>query len=72
VTTALSSNQELNDGIAFLLSTSENPPSENNQSWEQFTFRNNAAISSITVLMDIEKRVKMAESQAIQYINTQN
>jgi hypothetical protein len=72
VTKALSSNQELNDGIAFLLSTSENPPSENNQSWEQFTFRNNAAISSITVLMDIEKRVKMAESQAIQYINTQN
>jgi hypothetical protein len=69
---SVNSNQVLHDGIAFLLNTSENPPSESNQSWEQFTFGNNAAISSITVLKDIEKRVKMAESQAIQYINNQN
>ena len=72
IASAISPNQELIDGITFLLDTNDNPPNEKNLDWGKFTFANNAAISSITVLMDIEKRVRMAESKAIQYINSQN
>ena len=63
---------ELAAEIKKLLNTNDFPTDQGTQAWEQFTFGDNAAICAISVLTDIETRVRMAESQTIQFINTQN
>ena len=67
---ATSSNQELTNVISKLLDTNDIITDQGILTWEQFNFKNKVIISSITTLKDIEKRVKMVESQTIQYINT--
>lgn len=57
-------NQDLNKNINNLINISDYP----NQTWEQYSFSNNALISTIAVLTDIEKRVRMVESQSVQQI----
>lgn len=68
--TATGLNQELSTSIEKLLNTSDVFIDKENQTWEQFTFQDKPIICSITFLKNIEMRVKMVESQAIQYINT--
>lgn len=60
---------ELNNNIKNLINTSDIIINQENKTWEQFTFGNCTLISSISILKDIEKRIRMVESQAIQSIN---
>ncbi|MHC1704284.1 MAG: hypothetical protein AB9846_10285 [Tenuifilaceae bacterium] len=66
------SDTDINKTICSLLDTSDKSIKDQNQKWEIYTFSDNPLISTLTVLMDIEKKVKMAEKQSIQYINSQN
>lgn len=66
-----SSNSDLNKNIIKLLETNDVFVNQENVLWEQFTFGHIPQISSIAVLRDIEKRVKMVESQTIQHLITQ-
>lgn len=67
----ITSNNSLNKNISKLLDTSNIYIDSEHQTWEQLNFNNNTIIGSIAILTDIEKRVRMVESQTIQYINTE-
>lgn len=66
------SNPDLSSNIGKLISTYDVPTNQKILTWEQFMFENNPSVNAFSVLLDIQKRVRMAESQAIQFINTQN
>jgi len=66
------SNPELASNIGKLLSTTDVVTGNKSQTWEQFMFENNPSVNAFSVLLDIQKKVRMAESQAIQFINSQN
>lgn len=65
-------NPELTAQIKMLLDTSTQPVSDGNNiegiSWEEHNFRNNILISTLALLSNLEKKVGIAESKIIIYI----
>ena len=66
-----SSNAELTKSINIILNISDISINQKVQTWEQITFNENILIGTLSVLSDIEKRIRMAESQTIKFINAQ-
>jgi len=62
----------LRESITKFLDTSVIKTDKEDISWEIFNFKDNSVISSIAVLNDIQMRVRMVESQAIQHYISQN
>ncbi|RPH33792.1 MAG: hypothetical protein EHM93_03790 [Bacteroidales bacterium] len=67
----ITSNAELTKNINIVLNTSDISINQETQTWEQITFNENILIGTLSVLSDIEKRIRMVESQTIQFINAQ-
>lgn len=65
------SNTELSKNINIVLNTPDILINQQVQTWEQVTFNENIMIGTLAVLSDIEKRIRMVESQTIQHINAQ-
>lgn len=65
---ATSSNSDFSINISKLLDTSDILIDQEKKTWEQFTFGDNVLISAITILTDIEKKVRMVESQTINHL----
>jgi len=54
--------------VVKILDTSDKRDETENLSWEHYTFRNKMIINSLSILTDIEKKVRMVESQAMEYL----
>jgi hypothetical protein len=67
---ATSSDHELSGNINALLNTADrfDANSEEKKSWEEASFRGNTLITTVALLTNIEKNVRMVESAAIKHI----
>ncbi len=71
VLSVTNSNKELTKNINNILNTSDISINQNIRTWEQIMFNENILIGTLSVLSDIKSKIRMVESQTIQFINAQ-